>query len=111
MSDKAKQELEAEDAGATTELSDQAMEQVAGGVSRNWEILRQPVLPRSPFTNNIGGLLGRRGPLSESAFKLTIPGPSFVQVQSAEKRETGDVQAAEAPTESALEIFQELSRA
>jgi hypothetical protein len=60
-----------------------------------WRVLRRP-----------GGGIAEDGP----SFKLTIPGPSFVQVQSTEKRQAAEIESADAPTPSASAIYEELLR-
>ena len=90
---------------ARGELSDAELEAVAGGASLS---ASQRISTASLSRNFWGGFSGKLSPggLAASGFGLTIPGPSFVLVNSAEARSSDD--APEGEKISARELFEKL---
>ena len=124
MSDKVKHaDADVNDASTeASELSEHELEQAVGGGGNvvvpwtprepsQWDVsLRVPRINPNPNTPviNVPVLRPGRGPLEDGGFKLTIPGPSFVQVQSAEERDAAALEDTTATAASASEIYQDL---
>jgi predicted ribosomally synthesized peptide with nif11-like leader len=88
--------------GGSGELSDKELGNVAGGLL-SYSRLASYSLANKFWANTFGGFKDLA-----SAFGLTIPGPSFVHVQTPEDHE-GSVDKEEAPAASAVALYDELS--
>ena len=99
-----KEDLEATVFGAQKgELSDKDLAGVSGGLaSYSFNKLASYSLATNFWGNTLGGFGGLK-----SAFGLTIPGPTFVLVQTPKDHE-GSVVKDEAPAASALDLYNEL---
>jgi predicted ribosomally synthesized peptide with nif11-like leader len=90
--------------GGKGELSDQELGGVAGGLgSLSLARVASFSLANKFWANTFGGFKDLA-----SAFGLTIPGPSFVHVQTPEDHQ-GSVDREEAPAASAVALYDELS--
>lgn len=84
--------------GGGGQLSDQDLAQVSGGA---FNLVRN-----SALSSNIWSSV--RSGLGDNAFGLTIPGPAFVNVMSAEKRNESEAEAL-SPAPSASELYNDLT--
>jgi predicted ribosomally synthesized peptide with nif11-like leader len=88
--------------GGTGELSEAELSGATGGAIQFQATQLSHVALQTSFWKGFGGVMDGDG------FGLTIPGPSFVSVMTTEMRDASEVAGAEAPTGSAVDLYQDL---